>query len=216
MQVNKKEIVELVGKARANSKDRNFLESFEVIFNIRDVDMNQTSNNFTLNISLPNLNKKRSLCALVDKKTKKEIKGQVDEVILDENFEDYSDSRKAKKLANSYDYFISQTNLMPNVARYFGRYLGPRKKMPSPSAGTVITPGEGLESEERFRNMVTVTFRDQPVIQSLVGDEDLKDEEVAENFMLLYRRIVENLPSRDLNIDSIAIKTTMGKPAKLS
>ncbi|MFW6025398.1 MAG: 50S ribosomal protein L1 [Candidatus Woesearchaeota archaeon] len=216
MQVNKNEVVELVSKARANSKDRNFLESFEVIFNIRDVDVKQTSNNFSLYLSLPNLNKKRSLCALVDKNTKKEIKGQVDKVILDSDFEEYSDARKAKKLANSYDYFISQTNLMPNVARYFGRYLGPRKKMPSPSAGSVITPGEGLDSEKKFRNMVTVTFRDQPVIQCLVGDEKLKDEEVAENFMLIYRRVIENLPSRDLNIDSITIKTTMGKPAKLS
>ncbi len=217
MQIKKEEITELVSKARANSKDRNFLESFEAIINIRDMDMKQTSNNFSLNLTLPNLNKSNKLCALVDKQTSKKIKSQVDKVVLESDFEDYSDAREAKKLASSYDYFISQTNLMPKVARFFGRYFGPRKKMPSPSAGTVIQPGEDIKDDEtKLRKMVTITFRDQPVIQTLIGDKDLKDEQIAENFMLVYKRVIENLPSGHLNIDSVIIKTTMGKPAKLN
>ncbi|KKK54813.1 hypothetical protein LCGC14_3080900, partial [marine sediment metagenome] len=52
-----------------------------------------------------------------------------------------------KKLVKNFDFFIAQASLMPKVATFFGRFLGPVGKMPSPQLGVLMDPNEKTINE---------------------------------------------------------------------
>lgn len=215
--ITQEQVLEAIKKARENSKKRNFVQSFEIIITTKDLDLKQNSNQFTAFVSLANLNKKRKLCALVGAESVDGVKEAVDLVVTESEFGKYSDKKEAKKLVESYDFFIAQANLMPKIAKTFGRIMGPRKKMPNPSAGTIIAPKTNLSSlKNKFKNMVQIVLRTQPLVQAFIGDESLTDEQVATNFNYVYNTIKEHLANGESNIKSTYIKLTMGGSIKIN
>ena len=48
-----------------------------------------------------------------------------------------------------------------------------------------------------------------------VGSESMKDEEVAENIMIVYNQLTHVLPNHDNNIRNVQVKLTMGTPVKI-
>ena len=80
-------------------------------------------------------------------------------------------------MANHYNFFVAQADLMPLVGRFLGPVLGPRKKMPKPVPATV-KPDPIME---RLKNTIKIRIKDQPVIQALVGSQEMDDEQIADN-----------------------------------
>lgn len=126
------------------------------------------------------------------------------------------DKKAVKKLAAEYDFFIAQANIMPKVATVFGRVLGPRGKMPNPKAGCVVPPKASLAPlYEKLQNMVRIKAKDKPIVMAVVGDQSLKDEELADNILYAYNQIAHHLPKEEHNIKDAFIKLTMSKPVKI-
>ena len=64
-----------------------------------------------------------------------------------------------------------------------GISLGPRGKMPIP-----VPPNVDIkELIERYRKIILIRTRNQPIIQCRVGTENMKDEEIAENVQTVIR-----------------------------
>jgi len=53
------------------------------------------------------------------------------------------------------------------------------------------------------------------MVQTIVGSEDMSDEEVADNIYTVYDGILHHLPGGKSNIKSVLLKLSMGKPVKL-
>jgi large subunit ribosomal protein L1 len=122
-----------------------------------------------------------------------------------------TDKKRQRKLANDYMAFIAEAPLMPLVGKTLGSTLGPRGKMPKP-----IPPSADVNAQiKRMKKTVTVRLRGQPVLQCRVGSEDMKDEEIVENVLAVFRRIEGKLKRGIKNITTIYLKTTMGQPVKI-
>jgi len=134
-------------------------------------------------------------------------KAGADLVINKEQLEAYGKNRaQAKKVANSYDFFVAQSDLMPTVGRFLGPVLGPRKKMPKPipaSANPEVILG-------RLKSTVKVRVKDQPIVQSIVGSEDMTEAQIAENVDAILDVLDRNLEKGQKQIKALYIKTTMG------
>jgi len=207
-----------IKKARENSKKRKFSQSFDVIFSFKDLDLKKPSDQLDLFISLPfNRGKKVKVCALVGAELIANARESADFAVLQDDFAEYAkDKKKTKKLAEEYDFFIAQANIMSNVAQAFGRVLGPRNKMPNPKSGCVVPPKFNIKPlVEKLQNTVRVLVKTAPMSQIRIGNEDMSDEQVAENILTVYNAVIHALPNEKNNIRGIFIKTSMGKPVEV-
>lgn len=215
--MQKEELQSALQKARDISGNRNFKQSFDLIINLKGLDMKKQEHNIDAFITLPHpRGKKVRVCALVSAELIEQAKSVCDFAIISDNFEKYREKKELKKLANSYDFFIAQANIMPKVATVFGRVFGPRGKMPNPKSGGVVPPNANLKPlYEKLQKTIRMTNKTSPVIQSAIGTEEMKLDDVTENGMSVYNSIIHALPNEKHNIKNIYVKLTMSKPVKL-
>jgi len=209
---------EKIKEARAQSKKRKFLQSFDLVVNLKDIDLKKTESQFEDIVVLPGgRGKKLKIAAIVDKELGAEAQKNCSLVLLRENFAKIkAEPKKIKKYAAENDVFIAQANIMPEIAAVFGRYLAPRNKMPNPKAGCVVPPTAKLEPViQRLNNVVIVKVKKSKSVQVPVGTEDSKDEDIAKNIIAVYDSLRRHLQRPDQQIRSVLLKTTMGKTVKL-
>ncbi|MDO5825812.1 MAG: 50S ribosomal protein L1 [Methanosphaera sp.] len=203
------EIEEAVKKVLEESKPRNFTQSIDVVITINDLDVNKPENRLDEEVLLPNGRGKDVTVAFIaeGELAYQAEKAGADMVIDKEKLEELGKNRpEAKKLANNYDFFVAQADLMPTVGRFLGPVLGPRKKMPKPipaSANPEVILG-------RLKSTVKIRVKDQPLIQSIVGSEDMTEAQIAENIDAIMDVLDRKLEQGSKQIKAMYLKTTMG------
>ena len=208
------EILEAVKEAKEQAKPRNFTQSVDIIMNIKDLDVKKPENRFDEEVTLPNGRGKDVVIAFIaDGELAVQAKNAgIDLVVTKEGLEELGkDRKKAKKLANSTDFFVAQADMMPLVGRFLGPVLGPRKKMPKP----VPASAKAEPIIERLKSTVKIGVKDQASIQTLVGTQDMSDEEIAENIEAVLAILDRNLEKGRNQVKSMFIKTTMGSVVRV-
>ncbi len=216
--MDKKKLTEAIQNLKSSSKKRKFTQRFDLIINLKALDLKKADNQVDFYMSLPHgLGKKLSICALIGPELREEAAKVCDESITLAEFDEYQkDKKKVKKLSEMHDYFIAQANVMPKVAATFGRVLGPRKKMPNPKAGCVVPPKANLSQlYERLQKTVRISAKTSLTVQVAVGVETMKDDEVAENIVAVYEQLLHHLINEKHNVRSVLLKLTMSKPEEL-
>ena len=202
-------IEEAVKKVIEESKPRNFTQSIDVVITIKDLDVNKPENRLDEEVLLPNGRGKDVKVAFIadGELAYQAEQAGADLVINQEKLEELGKNRaEAKKLANSVDFFVAQADLMPTVGRFLGPVLGPRKKMPKPvpaSADPNVILG-------RLKSTVKIRVKDQPIIQAIVGSEEMTEAQIAENVDAIMDVLDRNLEKGSKQIKALYIKTTMG------
>jgi len=209
-----KRTLEIVKK---NSQKRKFSQSFDLIVNLKDLNIKNPEHQLDFFVTLPfTTGKKRSVCALVGLELKESAKACDQTVLLDDfpGFE--GDKKKIRHLSKKHAFFIAQATIMPQVAKVFGKSLGTKGKMPNPKAGCVVPPNANLTPlYEKLQKTLRITAKVQPVVKCRVGTEDMDDKEVLDNIMAIFNQIIHHLPNERNNIKNVYLKVTMGKPVKL-
>lgn len=202
---------------KKNAIKRKFSQSAEIIITLKDIDLKKQNNQIDLFLSLPHpTGKKVIIGALVGRELESQAKQHCNTVILHDDFAKHTDVKKLKKLADSHDYFIAQANIMPDIAKTFGRVFGPKGKMPNPKAGAVVAPNANLkEVVTRLQKLKRITTGKQYNIKCMVGKEDLDDAKIVENMITVYQQVLSMLPGEKANIKAVLIKLTMSKPEKV-
>jgi len=217
--MNKETFIEGIKKSRETSKKRKFSQTFELIINLKDLDLKKPENQIETWIQLPySKGKEIKIGCFIGPELIEQAKDNCDITIMQDNFPSYfKDKKKTKKLAETYDFFIGQANIMPDIAKTFGRILGTRGKMPNPKAGCVVPPNANLKAlAEKLRKTIKIKAKTQATLKTMIGNETMKDEEIAENILTVYNHVLHTLPKEKNNIKNIIIKTTMGKPIKIT
>jgi len=200
-----------VKEARENSKPRNFTQSFELITNLKEVDIKKPEFKIRQEVTLPNGRGKPVKVAII---AERDMALKAKELGLDviEDLETFAgNKREARKFANNHDFFIAQADLMPTIGKMLGPILAPRGKMPKPMPPTA--PLEGMLNN--LEKTVKIDMKKAPVVQVLIGSESLTDDQIAENAMAILG-VIERKYERGLaHVKSVYIKTTMGESIKV-
>nr|MBI4156809.1 hypothetical protein [Candidatus Woesearchaeota archaeon] len=213
--MKKEDILKAIEELKKTQK-RNFSQSYDLVINLKSFDLKKEGNKVDNFIVLPyDKGKKVRICAFVDKELVNTSKETFDHVVLSDDFGKL-DKIAIKKLAKSYDFFVAQGTIMTNVAKYFGKILGPRNLMPNPKGGGVITAGMDLKAlNKRLQKTIRATARTEPTVKVSIGKEGMKDDEIAENVLTVYNSVLHSLPQEKQNIKNVILKLTMSKGVKI-
>lgn len=215
--MDKKKLLNTLKQLREKSDKRNFIQKVDLILNLKSINIKNSEENIDIFVTLPHApGKKIKVCALVDKELEEKAK-VFDKVIKKDEFGEYQDNKKElKKLSKEFDYFVAQANLMTEVAKVFGRTLGPRNKMPNPKSGAVVTPTSNLsELKSKLEKMIRIKTKNEATVKTYIGNESMKDEELIENIILIYDSVIKALPQGEGNIKDVILKFTMSAPLKV-
>lgn len=214
--MDKNNVLKAITELKKNSKKREFKQTYDIIINLKELNLKKPEENVNDFLVLPfPRGKKVRTCALVGNELVTKAKAVCNQVIHKDDFEDY-DKKSIKKLARNTDFFIAQANLMTDIAKVFGKILGPTGKMPNPKSGCVVPPIVELAPLiEKLNKTVRLQTKNELIVKTLVGSEDMKDDEIAENILAIYNYLIHHLPQEKHNIKNILIKLTMEKPVKI-
>jgi len=215
MPLDAKSLLGAIKEAKDKSKKKRFSQSIELIINLRDVDPKKPESRIQELIELPHATEKENrICVFASgEMALKARKAGADLVLEKAELEAMvGDKKSQKNLVKTYDFFIAEAPLMPLVGKVLGSALGPRGKMPTPVPPTA----DIAEHIKKYRKMVLVRLRGQPVLQCRVGTEKMEDKEIAENVQAVIQQIERRLRRGIKNIRSVYLKTTMGPPVKIS
>lgn len=217
--MDKEKILKSLQELRKTSQKRNFTQTFELIIALKNLDLKKPAHQVEFFGHLTHrVTRPKKICALVGPEIVEKAKPVFATVISSDDFEKYSKDKKLlKKLAIEHDFFVAQGDIMMKVAQYFGRILGPKGKMPNPKAGCVITPSSNLQQVNNNLQLTQkVSAKLHLMTQIVIGREDMKDEEMAQNAVTVFNQLLHALPNERQNIKTIYLKTTMGKPIKIN
>jgi len=206
-------ILKALKEMRDKTKKRNFIQSVELIINLRDIDLKRPENRISEIVELPcKLGKEVKVCVFASGDAAlKAKKAGLDTISREEIEAMAGDKKKQKNLAKTYDFFIAEATLMPLIGRILGSVFGPRGKMPTP----VPPSADIVEIAEKYKRMVRIQAKKQPVIHCRVGTENMKDEEIAKNIQAVISKLEDKLERGMKNIQSIYIKMTMGPAVRV-
>ncbi len=199
-------VLKAIKEARDSSKKRNFSQTFDLIVNVKLIDLKKPENRLNEVFTLPKYGGKDSSVAIFSDS----IKNPDLKVYKSADIERLgANKRELKKFARDVDFFISEPKLMPLVGKSLGGVLAPRGKMPTVIAGDVN------QIIDRYKKSIRLKMKDSPVIQCMIGNENMRDEEVAENIIAVLNFLEKKLPKGRNNIGKIMVKLTMGRPIKI-
>ncbi len=201
-------ILKAIKELREKSKKRNFIQTFDLIVNLKEMDLKKPENKFTEDLILPHGKGKEAKIIIFSDVIKEEdvncpVLKSSDIEILAKN------KREAKKLVKRTDFFLAEPKLMPTIGKMLGQFLAPKGKMPK------IISGDVKKMIEDYKKAVRIRIKDSPVIQCPVGNEGMEDREVADNIKAVIEFLSGRLPKGEKNIAEVFLKFTMSKPVKV-
>jgi len=214
----------ILKKEGFKDKVRKFDETIELIINIKDVNLNDPKNRIDKEIILTHdlISKgKPNICVIASDEILLEAKNLgIDTIDADELVKLNNEEKKyKKKFAKKYDFFVVEDKLMRDVARYLARFLGPLGKMPKPfptGYGIISSPEELKTAFDRYKKVIRVQMKKQPIIFIKIGKKSTEQDKLFENMKTVVNFIADQMPHRFNNFKSMYLKSTMGKPVKVT
>lgn len=117
-----------------------------------------------------------------------------------------------------FDKVVATRKMMPKLARFLGRILGPRGLMPNPKIGTVVEADKMAETVQALKKG-KIDFRVEKagVIHVSIGRKSMEASALEENFIALLGTLLRLKPasSKGAYIKSITVSSTMGPGVKI-
>jgi len=202
-----------IQQALDDSPERRFVESVEIAFTLKDVDLKNPANRIQEEIRLPSGRGKPiriTMFAGGEMATKAKAAGI--DIIDPATIEDIAGNRQqARKIANKSDFFLSEIPHMGTVGRFLGVVLGPRGKMPRPVPPN-LDPGMIAAG---LKDTAVVRSRDRVTFHTAVGSREQGLDDLTTNAMAVWNRVTGKLERGAGNIRSCYIKTSMGPSIKV-
>ena len=202
-----------IKEAIENAPERKFVESMDIQFTIKDVDLKNPTNRIKEEVRLPSgrgRDVRIAMFAAGEAATRAREAGI--HVITPPEIEELGGNKgRAKKIGNQFDFFLSEVPHMGLIGRYLGTVLGPRGKMPRPVPPTldpaVIATG--------LKTTVVVKSGDKMTFHTTIGTVGQSQEELFANAMEVYNRVIGRLERGAGNLRSLFIKTKMGPATRV-
>ena len=202
-----------IKEAIENAPERKCVESMDIQFTIKDVDLKNPTNRIKEEVRLPSgrgRDVRIAMFAAGEAATRAREAGI--HVITPPEIEELGGNKgRAKKIGNQFDFFLSEVPHMGLIGRYLGTVLGPRGKMPRPVPPTL----DPAAIATGLKTTVVVKSGDKMTFHSTIGTVGQSQEELLANAMEVYNRVIGRLERGAGNIRSLFIKTTMGPSTRV-
>lgn len=213
--MTEEKFTQAITDALAGEKKRNFVESVDVAFNLKGIDLNDPNKRINDEISLPNgrgKDMKIGVFARGPEFASAANSSGANRVISSEDLDDLADDkRKARKFSAEFDYFLAETTMMADIGKSLGVVLGPRGKMPRP-----VPPSADLNRlVTGLQNIVPLRSKDKSTFHVPIGTNAMSNDNLAENLEVIVKRVISHLDRGDQNLASVWVKTTMGKAVRV-
>ncbi|MGZ4905402.1 MAG: 50S ribosomal protein L1 [Halobacteriota archaeon] len=207
-------VVSSIKKAIQSAPKRNFVESVDLVINLKNVDLTQPKNRINESVVLPNGRGKATrigVFARGDLAIKAKEAGADLLLSPDEISKMSGDKKQIRTITRGIDFFIAEAPLMPSIGKSFGPILGPKGKMPDP----VPSNADPAPFINRLRRTVKIRSRDRPTFHALVGSVDQGSDAIAANVEAILNTVQSKLENGTQNIGSVYVKTTMGPAVRV-
>ena len=213
----------VIKKEGFKDKVRKFDETIDLILNLKDLNLNDPKQRIDKEIVLPNnivTSDKPNVCVIASDEILLEARNLGLDTIDNDGLVQMNNEEKKvkKKFVKKYDFFIVEDKMMPSVARYLARFLGPLGKMPKPfpsGYGIISSPEDLKVAIERYLKIIRIQLKKQLLIQVKIGKKSMEKDRVFENLTAVVDYIADQMPHKYNNIKSMFLKTTMGHPIKI-
>lgn len=209
--MDRKKLLDAITKALEDKGKKKFRQSVEMIINMRGIDFTKSENRLNIDVLLPKGKGGKELksaviaeAAIADEARR----AGADLIITPAEIASYAEKSRISDLSNNY-FLLAQPNLMGQVAKSLGQYLGKKGKLPKPIMGNV---GQLMERSKKSVRIVT-KGKCLPTAQVLIGTEALSAEELTENAEAVYDAVKNKV--NESNIKSVFVKLTMGRPTRV-
>ncbi|MEM2930094.1 MAG: 50S ribosomal protein L1 [Thermoproteota archaeon] len=196
------------------NKPRKFKQSVELVLALSGVDLSKPDQRFTELVELPHSPYKSQpkICVFTEGALTTEAKNLGLDYFTRDALSNLAGKKKnCRKIAQSYDFFISEAPLMPLVGRVLGQFLGPKNKMPMP-----VPPASSiLPLVERLRRSVRLVLKSSLAVSCKIGHEEMSFQQLLENASTVLSSVEKRLP-HSAAVRFVGFKTTMGRVAKTS
>jgi large subunit ribosomal protein L1 len=200
-------ILEKIKEIREKSKKRNFNQRFDLVVNLKELDLKKAESKVDELFILPKGTGKDASITLFSDSAKK-IDGCT--VLNSSEMEKLNkDKKEIKKLIGQTDFFLAEPKLMVVAGKYLGKFLAPKGKMPKPVTGNIE------KAIEDTKKSIRITVSKHPIIHTVVGSEKMDDKDLEENIRAVMNFLKTRLPKGKNNIKNVYLKLTMGYPIKL-
>jgi large subunit ribosomal protein L1 len=212
MLIEKEKIVNAVNEA-LKAKERKFVETVEIVVNLRNIDFKRPENRIDTVIALPHgLGKPRKVAIFAKGETALKAKESNVLVIPPEEIDELSKNRRqARKVAKENHFFIAEAPLMPEIGKKLGPVLAPRGKIPQPIP-PLSDPNPVID---RLRKSIKIRTKDRSTFHAPIGSKNMSPEDIAENALEVLKIVENKYENAAQNLKSVYIKSTMGPAVRV-
>jgi large subunit ribosomal protein L1 len=215
--MDSKIVLAALQQMRDQSKQRKFKQAVECGINFKGIDFNKSENRIDLSVPMPFATGKGETRVLVFAKDKEfitKLKDKGQKFIAEEEISKIS-KKDAAKLAEDYDLLLAEGPVMITVGKFLGQQLAPKGKLPKPIQPTIAAVDAAAKQVKGALRITNKKGKFMPVVQARIGNEEMKNEELSENFLAIYNAVLQVLPGKEQNIKSSFVKLSMGPIAKI-
>ena len=208
-----KSLQNAIQTALDESPERKFIGSLEMSITLKDVDLKNPTNRIQEEVRLPSgRGKEVKIAMFAGGEMAAKARNAGLEIIDPSTIEDLGGNRQtARKMANNFDFFLSEIPHMGTVGRFLGVVLGPRGKMPRP----VPPPVDPAMIAGGLKDTAIVRSRDKVTFHIAIGTRSQTIEELTANALAIWKRVMGKLDRGPCNIRSCYVKTSMGPAIKV-
>ncbi len=210
--MNEKEFITAFKAMRENTKPRKFKQTIELMINFRGLDFKKAQNQVDLKVSLPYATGKasgKSILFAKDQHFISQMKGKVDRIVLEEDIAKFK-KKEIAAIANEFDALIAEGPVMIAVGKFLGQELATKGKMPKPVKPEVAAAEQALRQMSSVTRVTNKKGKFMPVVQIVLGSEEMNDAQLAENAKTVVDAVVASLPGKLHNLKNVYVKQTMG------
>ncbi len=211
--MEKKVLQKAVEQVLADGKGkRKFVQSVDLALNFREVDFKKPENRLNADVILPHPPRKEKVAVFADGQLNLDARNAgADIAITAADIPSYA-SDKVKQKALVQCSILSSPQLIAQVGKALGQALSSKGKTPKP-----IMPNADLKQLiERTRSTISIRCRGKylPTVHCIVGKEGMEASDIADNILMVLETVEKKIPEQ--KIASLFVKTTMGKPVKIT
>lgn len=204
-------ILASIAQARKQSKQRNFIQTWDFCINVKGLNLKKPESRFAVDVPLPKGRGKEPSVAIFADSMAAEAAKLANVVVRKEEISGLAKDKKRLGELMGCNIFLGEASLMALVGKELGPTLAPKGKIPKPIPPNVKLDAFVAASKRSLR----VALKESPTIHAAIGNDKMQDEDVAANAEAIFNAVKEKLPKGLNNIKSVCIKLTMGRPVKI-